>query len=204
MGSVTNESPAQRSLVESTAPKQGECNVRALQPTKPKWSFCVRFTAFLLATMFLLSTGYGISQESIPESNGTNDKSETTMSLEELLQSNPTNRDYQTTLRCINRAAIRNHEILNQRMMVFTLLGKGRPKFLVQFGKTCHGLTRESTVNLESRGTTRICAGDWVRTETMEFGQRAWGPRCNIPGFEPITEHQLSTLKEAIITGRVK
>ena len=82
--------------------------------------------------------------------------------------------------------------------------GEGRPKFLVQFGRHCFGLHRKAILNLESRGSSRLCIGDYVRTEVFEFGRRTWGPRCTIPDFEPITDYQLALLRDALQTGRVE
>ena len=156
--------------------------------------------------LFVLLLGFCTTTVSTEDSKQTvrKDVPESTnkVTLAEVLNSNPTSKDYETTQRCISKSAIRSHEVLDHSTVVFTLLGKGRPKYVVQFGKNCRGLTRESAIHLESLGSTRVCSGDWLRTQTYEFGRRTWGPRCNSPGFEPITDHQLALLKEAFVTAR--
>ena len=124
--------------------------------------------------------------------------------LEMLLASKPTSREYKETQDCITKSRIRDHEILNQRLVVLTMRGRERSKLLIQFNRSCHGLGPKVLINMESRGSSRLCSGDWIRTEVFEFGQRSWGPRCPIPGFEPITDHQLALLREALVNGRVK
>ena len=82
--------------------------------------------------------------------------------------------------------------------------GEERQKILVQFGRHCFGLHRKSTMNLESRGSSRLCVGDYIRSEVYEFGRRTWGPRCTIPNFEIISDYQLELLRDALQTGRVE
>ena len=129
---------------------------------------------------------------------------EAPITLASILDSKPDPKDYQKRTHCISKMAIRDHEVLSKRHIVLTMRGEGRPKFLVQFGRHCFGLHKKAVLNLESRGSSRLCVGDYVRTEVFEFGRRTWGPRCTIPDFEPITDYQLALLRDALQTGRVE
>lgn len=129
---------------------------------------------------------------------------ETKFSLTSLLSTKPNPNDYRDRKQCISKNAIRNHEVLSKRHIVFTMRGKAREKYLVQFGRHCFGLHKKALLNVESRGSSRLCVGDSVRTEVVEFGRRGWGPRCTIPRFESITDYQVELLKDALRSGRVE
>ena len=162
----------------------------------------ISFVIALVPFLFLGVRG----DEADVEEQTVNEKSEgeTPVTLASILDSTPDPKDYQRRTHCISKIAIRDHEVLSKRHIVFTMRGEGRPKFLVQFGRHCFGLHRKAILNLESRGSSRLCIGDYVRTEVFEFGRRTWGPRCTIPDFEPITDYQLALLRDALQTGRVE
>ncbi len=129
---------------------------------------------------------------------------EAPVTLASILDSKPDPKDYAKRTHCISKVAIRDHEVLSKRHIVFTMRGEKREKMLIQFGRHCFGLHRKAILNLESRGSSRLCIGDYVRTEVFEFGRRSWGPRCTIPKFEPISDYQLALLRDALHTGRVE
>ncbi|MCE2407829.1 MAG: hypothetical protein J4G19_10085 [Pseudomonadales bacterium] len=129
---------------------------------------------------------------------------EAPVTLASILDSKPDPKDYAKRTHCISKVAIRDHEVLSKRHIVFTMRGEKRQKMLVQFGRHCFGLHHNAVLNLESRGSSRLCIGDYVRTEVFEFGRRSWGPRCTIPKFEPISDYQLNLLRDALHTGRVE
>ena len=170
-----------------------------------KWSFTLSL-AQLLRVFAILSvlSAHTISVVAEEVSEPQQIASNVESPLEMLLASKPTSREYKETQDCITKSRIRDHEILNQRLVVLTMRGRERSKLLIQFNRSCHGLGPKVLINMESRGSSRLCSGDWIRTEVFEFGQRSWGPRCPIPGFEPITDHQLALLREALVNGRVK
>ena len=127
------------------------------------------------------------------------------VSIANILDSTPDARDYSDRKHCISKAAIRDHEVLSKRHVIFIMRGKkNRERVLIQFGRHCFGLHKHAVLNLESRGSSRLCVGDAIRTETTEFGRRTLTPRCTIPKFEPITEYQVELLKDALLTGRVE
>ena len=172
-----------------------------LKVGRARW---VQVTLFLvLGTLVLLAVQSEESEaENQTESEETN--KETPVTLASILDSKPNPKDYEDRTHCISKMAIRDHEVLSKRHIVFTMRGEGRPKILVQFGRHCFGLNKNSVLNLESRGSSRLCVGDYVRTEVFEFGRRSWGPRCTIPKFEPITDYQVELLRDALQTGRVE
>ena len=156
--------------------------------------------------MGLLFAGFTLaeSEETPTDDSGSGAQEESELTLTALLATSPTSREYRETQECVNKSRVRDYEVLNSRLVVMTMRGKDKPKLLIQFKRQCHGLAPKTVLNLESRGGSRLCAGDWLRTEVFEFGQRSWGPRCHIPGFEPISDHQLTLLREALVNGRVK
>ena len=126
------------------------------------------------------------------------------ITLASILDSIPNPDDYSEQRQCISRPAVEDYEILGKRHIVLRLRGKDRPKILIEFKRPCHGLHRNAILAFQSRGTSRVCSGDSIRSEVVEFGRRNWGPRCSIPSLEPITEYQIDLLKDALYTGRVE
>lgn len=168
---------------------------------------CTRWIQLSIMTALATSVFcYVFSQESEVETprKTAESKQEAPITLASILDSKPNPKDYEKRTHCISKMAIRDHEVLSKRHIVFTMRGEGRPKMLVQFGRHCFGLHRKAVLNLESRGSSRLCVGDYVRTEVYEFGRRSWGPRCTIPDFEPITDYQVELLRDALQTGRVE
>ena len=164
----------------------------------------VQLTLFLFLGTLVLVPIQGEASETEDETASEETEKETPITLASILDSKPNPKDYQKRTHCISKMAIRDHEVLSKRHVVFTMRGEGRPKMLVQFGRHCFGLHRNAVLNLESRGSSRLCVGDYVRTEVFEFGRRTWGPRCTIPKFEPITDYQIELLRDALQTGRVE
>lgn len=161
--------------------------------------------SFVLMLVTLVSLGAQAEEGEVERQVQTEEPNkDSPVTLASILDSKPNPKDYQKRTQCISKIAIRDHEVLSKRHIVFTMRGEGRPKVLVQFGRHCFGLHRKALINLESRGSSRLCVGDYVRTEVFEFGRRTWGPRCTIPDFEPITDYQLELLRDALQTGRVE
>ena len=164
----------------------------------------VQLTLFLFIGTLVLVPIQGEESETENETASEETEKETPITLASILDSKPNPKDYQKRTHCISKMAIRDHEVLSKRHIVFTMRGEGRPKILVQFGRHCFGLHRNAVLNLESRGSSRLCVGDYVRTEVFEFGRRTWGPRCTIPDFQSITDYQIELLRDALQTGRVE
>ncbi len=167
----------------------------------------MRLTFFytLIGFVCLFSVVFSAEEQNVTSDRATA-KNETDMpiTLASILEAKPNPQNYKARRQCISKAAIKNHDVLSKRHILFTMHGKSREKILVQFGRHCFGLHRQSIINLESKSSSRLCVGDYVRTEVFEFGRRSWGPRCTIPAFETITDYQVELLQLALVTGRVE
>ena len=102
------------------------------------------------------------------------------------------------TEECIARLRIDRTEVLNERFVVFHM--RGAKKYLVQFRHRCPGLRRRGPIELESR-SFQVCAMDSIRGHYGTGITGMWGPRCLIPGFEPVTEAQIEFIEEALQDG---
>lgn len=103
-----------------------------------------------------------------------------------------------TAKQCIARLRIDRTEVLNERFIVFHM--RAGKKYLVQFRNRCPGLRRRGVIELESR-SFQVCAMDSVRGRYGVGIGGMWGPRCLIPGFEPVTEAQIEFIEEALRDG---
>ena len=187
----------------SLNPRENPVAIRAIQLNQGRSRWVQLSFGLVLGIMIFL--GAQAEERDVEQSTVTEEtEQEGPVTLASILDSKPDPKDYQKRTHCISKIAIRDHEVLSKRHIVFTMRGEGRPKILVQFGRHCFGLHRKALINLESRGSSRLCVGDYVRTEVFEFGRRTWGPRCTIPDFEPITDYQVELLKDALHTGRVE
>ena len=187
----------------SWSSREDPVGMRAIQVKTGRTRWIQLYLFLMLATVVLLGVRAEegeVEHQTVSEET----EKETPITLASILDSKPSPKDYQKRTHCISKIGIRDHEVLSKRHIVFTMRGEGRPKVLVQFGRHCFGLHRKALINLESRGSSRLCVGDYVRTEVFEFGRRTWGPRCTIPDFEPITDYQLELLRDALQTGRVE
>ena len=103
-------------------------------------------------------------------------------------------------VRCLMPIRIRETEVLSERHIVFHMKGNG--KYLVEFARPCHGLSRNSSFRIEVKGHG-YCQFDTVQPLSLAGpGRGFWGPRCAVPGFRPITEAQIDALKDALTTER--
>ena len=190
-------------MERSSSPREAPVAMRAnhLTMRRTRW---VQLSFVLVLAASVLLGARAEEGETAQQEVTENQEKEAPVTLASILDSKPSPKDYQKRTHCISKIGIRDHEVLSKRHIVFTMRGEGRPKVLVQFGRHCFGLHRKALINLESRGSSRLCVGDYVRTEVFEFGRRTWGPRCTIPDFEPITDYQLELLRDALQTGRVE
>lgn len=104
--------------------------------------------------------------------------------------------DYSQAVKCIPSATINHAEPLNDRYIVFH---SGRDKlWLVQLKMRCPGMTASSLLSFE-KDEHRLCEWDSVRTveDNLMSGPR-FGPRCNLPKFEPVSQDQVNMLKQHI------
>ncbi|MCE2437419.1 MAG: hypothetical protein J4F97_05345, partial [Pseudomonadales bacterium] len=109
--------------------------------------------------------------------------------------------DYPETENCINIKRMRSHEVLSDRFVVIHMAGGKR--YLIQFEHSCAGLRPRSLIAFNRRGL-RLCKNDELRAElSSSGGNTLWSGPCRIPGFEPVTEHQIDLLKSGLMTERV-
>lgn len=165
----------------------------------------LRFYIAVAASVCMFLLGAASAEEAKTKSKKSpDDAADSALTLAAILESTPSSKEYQDKKHCISKNAIRDSEILSKRHIVLTMRGKKREKMLIQFGRHCFGLHRNAVINLESRGSSRFCVGDYVRSEVFEFGRRSWGPRCTVPSFEPITDYQVDMLRDGLQTGRIE
>ena len=120
----------------------------------------------------------------------------------EILRSEATAEDYDESKRCISKGRISRSEVLGDRFVVFHM--RGDEKYMVQFDRRCPGLERNGTLRLET-SSLQLCAMDTIQgLFEMGVGRGHWGPRCMIPGFEPVTAEQVTLIKEELAYKRVR
>ena len=129
-----------------------------------------------------------------------NDDSELT--LEKILEMGVDEDSYKSSKTCIDQRRIRSYEVLNRRNVVLVM--RDRTKYLITTKSNCHGMTRHATLSTHQRSSMGFCRGDTMRWGNNEFGSMTWSAPCWIDEFEPISDYQITRLKEAIKTGRVK
>ena len=115
--------------------------------------------------------------------------------IAEILSSEVSDEEYDEAKRCLNKSRIDRTEVLNEHFVVFHM--RNKEKYLIQFEKRCYGLKRNRATRFET-SSFRICAHDSIQGLIGFGGDGHWGPRCFIPGFEPITKDQLTFIKEEL------
>ena len=113
----------------------------------------------------------------------------------------PAAEDGPTTATCVSRSRTRRTEVLSDRFVAFHM--RGGDKFLVQFSRRCVGLRPRGPIRLESR-SFQLCAMDSIQGRFSLGLGGSWGPRCLIPGFEPVSAEQLQFVQEALAAGTLR
>lgn len=122
--------------------------------------------------------------------------------IELILMRDPTDEDYEATVKCVNKRRIRNVEVLSDRFVLLEMQTKD--KYLIQLKRRCNSIKRGEFIRIDSR-TGRFCRGDSVRGTLAEFpGVTDWGAPCRVPGFEPINDVQLEQLKLGLASKTVE
>lgn len=121
--------------------------------------------------------------------------------LEEILAYEASERDYQTTRRCLESRRIRDYDVLSDRFILVQMRDI-KTKYLIQLDRKCAGMTKGATLRFDSRrgSSLRVCTNDSVRANMATD----WGPPCRLPGFEPVNEVQLEQLKRGLVSERVE
>ena len=104
--------------------------------------------------------------------------------------------DYTQTEKCLRSERIERTEPLSDRFIVFHM--RGGALWIAQMRNRCPEMTYDSKLMFE-KSNPRICEWDTVRVVHDEGldGYR-YGPRCNLPKFEPVTPQQVDMLKQAL------
>ncbi len=118
------------------------------------------------------------------------------LTVQEILQRDPSAEDYGESPRCIDTKRIRRINVLDDKHVVFEM---SRDQFfLAQFERRCPGLRRNKTVMTEPTGS-RLCRLDTIRAlEEWGLGNYQPGMPCHIPGFQNITKEQVMQLKDTL------
>lgn len=127
---------------------------------------------------------------------------ESELTLEKILEMGVDEDSYKTSKTCIDQRRIRSYEVLNRRNLVLEM--RDGTKYLITMKSNCHGMSRHATLSTQQRSSMGFCRGDTMRWGNTEFGSITWSAPCWVDDFEPISDYQITRLKEAIKTGRVK
>ncbi len=130
------------------------------------------------------------------------DSQEPVLTVDEILNRDPTQDDYSDEPRCLRTGQIRSTEVLDDKHVVIQI---SRDRYyLIQMKYRCPGLERGRTIYLDTNAN-RLCELDSIRGSFPEgFGVARPGPRCSIPGFQSITKEQVVLLKDALRAERRK
>lgn len=160
-----------------------------------------RFAIGLLAAAIVLGSGCaGVAQQDQVSGEA---QQKPPLSVDEILQRDPTQQDYVDTPRCINARQIRDLDVLDDQHIVFEV--RRKQYYLVQFERRCPGLRRGSPVIYEPNGGGRLCMLDGIRaTYENGPGNITPGMRCAIPKFESVSKEQVVMLKDALKVQRRK
>ena len=122
--------------------------------------------------------------------------------FQKILDHEPDEKDYRTTVRCIDSRRIDDHKVLSNRFIIVKM--ENGEQFLIQFKTACAGLRPNELVRFDRYGS-RFCKGDLVRGYVADLqGTMTWSQPCRVPGFEPVTDVQIAQLKRALYGPRVE
>ena len=162
----------------------------------------LRLLWLVVAPIGVCSSAWAQVEQEVPEPPKPVEAEES-LSIEDILSAEVKEDDYRKTERCINTRKIRKLDVLSDRIGVFEM--RDDKLFLMTLKHRCLGMRRNATYNLEQRRTASFCKGDDIRfIDPAGLMLRNWGPPCDVPGFEEVTEGQVQLLKEGIKSGRIK
>ena len=126
---------------------------------------------------------------------------EKALSVEEILNRDPTQDDYVESPRCINTTRIRDMQVIDEQHIVLRVARE--QYYLVRFDRRCPGLRRGRPVIYEPGIGSQLCVLDGIRaTYDSGLGGISPGMRCSIPGFESVTKEQVALLKDTLQANR--
>jgi hypothetical protein len=126
---------------------------------------------------------------------------EKALSVEEILNRDPTQSDYVKSPRCINTTRIRDMEVIDEQHIVLRVARA--EYYLIRFDRRCPGLRRGRPVIYEPGSGSQLCVLDGIRaTYDTGLGGISPGMRCSIPSFASVTKEQVSLLKDTLQVNR--
>ena len=121
------------------------------------------------------------------------------LTLEEILNQDPQKEDYVEERNCISAHRIRNVKVLDEHHVVFNM--RRNKRYLVQFKHRCFGLKPNKPISYEVN-FSQVCKSDSIQGLETFAGRLQPGQRCRIPGFQSISEEQVTVLKETLKNNR--
>ncbi len=122
---------------------------------------------------------------------------EKALSVEEILNRDPTQDDYVKSPRCINTTRIRDMQVIDEQHLVLRVARE--EYYLVRFDRRCPGLRRGRPVIYEPGSGSQLCVLDSIRAAyDSGLGGISPGVRCSIPGFESVSKEQVALLKDTL------
>ena len=121
------------------------------------------------------------------------------LTLEEILNQDPQKEDYVEERNCISAHRIRNVKVLDDHHVVFNM--RRNKRYLVQFKHRCFGLKPNKPISYEVN-SSQVCKSDSIQSLETFAGRLQPGQRCRIPGFQSISEEQVTVLKETLKNNR--
>lgn len=94
--------------------------------------------------------------------------------------------------RCLNLAAIRTLDILDNQHIIFHTTGN--QQYLNTLPHTCSGLNKHSTIMYRT-ALSQLCDLDTITVLNNIGAGFMRGPTCGLGKFEPINDEKLETLK---------
>jgi len=115
--------------------------------------------------------------------------------FDEILNGTAPPTDYSQLQKCLRSELIERTEPLSDRFIVFHM--RGGALWIAQMRNRCPEMTYDSKLMFE-KSNPRICEWDSVRVVHDEGLDYRYGPRCNLPKFEPVSPQQVDMLKQAL------
>jgi hypothetical protein len=105
--------------------------------------------------------------------------------------------DYSQSVKCIASYKIQRTEPLSDRYILFHL--DDGSLWLAQLRARCAGVAPDAHLAFEQKNN-RLCEWDSVRVLYDDAGPGGvmFGPKCNLPKFDPVSTEQVEMLKEQI------
>lgn len=179
-------------------------------------AFSVKLVRLVLSlSLFVVASGLCAEEKESPakeettnseteekvDAQATKVEDESELTLEKILELGADEKSYSNSKTCVDSRKIDDYEVLNARMVILEM--RDDSKYLITTKSHCHGMRRHATMSTQQKSSFGFCRGDTIRWGVVEFGSVTWGTPCWVHAFEPVSEYQVSRLKEGIKAGRV-